>query len=728
LRSSALASPAILGPMSERPRSETLADAETAVVGRGSLDADGSDAHVGASLGRYVLLESVGEGGMGRVFRAYDPKLQREVALKVVRSEVLDPDARSRMLREARAMAKLTHPNVVAVYDAEESAAAVMLVMEYVSGRTLRDWVRAAEHPWPEILGRFVEAGRGLAAAHAQGLLHRDFKPANVLLAESGAIKVTDFGLAKLAPGVDGDRSPGLTSDGRDDVGNEVLTRTDTVIGTPRYMAPEQHQPGELGPAVDQYAFCVALWEALHARPPFVASSLEALLEQKQRGPPAWSCSAVPRAIAEAVCRGLAVDPQRRWPSMDALLQALSYEPAKPRRRAFAAVGVLGALGITAWATHGWIEARTQRCSGARAHLEGIWDEARQRAVEAAIEGTDVAYAGDVAARIVPRLDAYTDAWVTMHTEACGATTVRGEQSTELMDLRMACLGRAKVELEAAVRVLEAADAGVVEHAHDVVGGLPQLRRCADVEALQADVEPPPPEQAAAVEHVRALVATSRARSKAGRPADARTALEQAEAALDGIDYEPVATEVVLQRGVVLDDLGDYDAAAEALRDALRRAIEQHQWELARVASAHALFVVGFRQKRPEAALPYREVAAGFARGDSESEAVMHSAVGAVLIAQGKYAEAEAELRQTLALRLQAPTSDDAALGNAHNSLSGALFEQGKLGEAEAGRVRKREPAGSVSSVAGQTRCLLVGSVTDDHTRNLTPAAPSASG
>ena len=221
-------------------------DAETAVLGSGTggdtppvggpvlLD----EPHVGSTIDRYVVLAVAGRGGMGQVLRAYDPKLQREVALKIVSERALDADSRDRMLREARAMAQLSHPHVVAVYDAEDTAAGVVLVMEYLDGQTLRRWSQATERSWLEVLTLLQAAGRGLAAAHAAGLLHRDFKPSNVLVAESGAVKVTDFGLAKLASaghthdsGESHERLSGASLDGS-------LTHAGTVVGTPRYMAP----------------------------------------------------------------------------------------------------------------------------------------------------------------------------------------------------------------------------------------------------------------------------------------------------------------------------------------------------------------------------------------------------------------------------------------------------------------------------------------------------------
>ena len=327
---------------------------------------------MGATVSRYVVLEEVGRGGMGRVLRAYDPKLQREVALKEVRGDALDETATERLVAEARAMAKLAHPHVVSVFDVEELLTGeVVLVMEYVAGRTLKAWLREQEdRPWREVVDRFMAAGRGLVAAHEAGLLHRDFKPANVLVATDGTVKVTDFGLAKpggLAPrgelsSLDGASVDDLLVEGSP---NESLTRDGLVLGTRRYMAPEQQRGEALTPAVDQYAFCVALWEALCGAPPFSGA------KDKLAGPPRWPGTSTPRPIALAITRGLSPRAQDRWPSMAALLEALVWDPAGRRRRWLLALGGAGVLGLAGVSWQGWAQARGRAVQRGRAAARG---------------------------------------------------------------------------------------------------------------------------------------------------------------------------------------------------------------------------------------------------------------------------------------------------------------------------------------------------------------------
>ncbi|HET6583773.1 MAG TPA: serine/threonine-protein kinase, partial [Nannocystaceae bacterium] len=356
-------------------------------------------ASVGAEIGRYVVLEPIAEGGMGRVLSAYDPKLQREVALKEVRSRLLGAAGARRLVAEARAMAKLAHPHVVAVYDVEELAdGGVVLVMEYVAGQTLTKWLQQSR-PWWDTIACFRRAGRGLAAAHAAGLLHRDFKPDNVLIAEPDVVKVTDFGLAKLA---EHDRSMSSASASAPIVGwessSDPLTATGAILGTPRYMAPEQHAGEALGPAADQYAYCVALWYALTGAAPFDQHAVAELERAKTAGPPAWPGGPTPRPIVDAIARGLAADPSRRWPSMDALLEALAHDPTRRRKRWGQAAAIVGVAGLAAAVVQAWASARARRCSAddASAHLAGAWDDARRTEVREAVLGIGADYAKEV--------------------------------------------------------------------------------------------------------------------------------------------------------------------------------------------------------------------------------------------------------------------------------------------------------------------------------------------
>jgi serine/threonine protein kinase len=233
----------------------------------------------GAKVGRFVVLGDLGAGGMGHVVRAFDPQLGREVALKRLHAD--GPEASARAIREAQAVASLSHPNVIAVYDFGEHDDAIFIALELVEGKTLREWMSDGPYPWAIVLDRLEAAGRGLAAAHRVGLVHRDFKPSNVLVGDDGRVRVTDFGLARFiaAPSdaMVGDASDSLSS------GDVCLTRSGVVLGTPAYMAPEQHA-GASDPSSDQYAFCVVLFEALYGERPFRGATQRELVDGQTPG------------------------------------------------------------------------------------------------------------------------------------------------------------------------------------------------------------------------------------------------------------------------------------------------------------------------------------------------------------------------------------------------------------------------------------------------------------
>jgi len=279
-------------------------------------------------VGRYVVKELIAAGGMGVIYLAQDPQLNRAITLKLLREDRRGgPSAQAQLLREAQAMAQLSHPNVVAVYDVGTYGTQVFVAMEFVDGETLTQWMRRCPRRcWNEVRGIFVDAGRALAAAHAVGIVHRDFKPGNVLLGADGRARVTDFGLARP---LDTDVSHDSTLHSSSDFGDwdlaMTLTETGAIKGTPAYMAPEQFAGDMVDERTDQFSFCVALYEALHGRRPFRATSAE-LTRRAADDPISLSADErrVPAPVREALRRGLSADPTQRFPSMQRLLEALS--------------------------------------------------------------------------------------------------------------------------------------------------------------------------------------------------------------------------------------------------------------------------------------------------------------------------------------------------------------------------------------------------------------------
>ncbi len=305
-------------------------------------------ASVGTTIGRYRLERELGVGGMGVVHVAFDPDLERRVALKLLRAH--GSDAAKRLQREARAMARLTHPNVVTVHEVGTAGGRDYVAMELIEGETLAEWLRSTQREPREILEAFIAAGRGLAAAHDAGIVHRDFKPHNVLRSRKGRVAVTDFGLAReshVQPATDplevtlpiaADSASGGSRTASSLAG---LTVTGSVLGTPAYMAPEQWTGGAVTPATDQFGFCVALWEAFTGKRPFLGPSIDELREQVAAGPELLDASKLPRRLRPVLRRGLAPDPTQRWPSMHELIAKLGE---RDRRTGVVLIGAGAAL------------------------------------------------------------------------------------------------------------------------------------------------------------------------------------------------------------------------------------------------------------------------------------------------------------------------------------------------------------------------------------------------
>src|SRR5215470_10802797 len=340
-------------------REQELARTATAAA---SATPDDPPVSLGATLGRYRLERELGAGAMGVVHAAFDPDLERRIALKVLKAATAAAEARDRLLREARAMARLSHPNVVTVYEVGTAGGRDFVAMELIHGETLAEWLRKARRPPAAILDAFLAAGRGLAAAHAAGIVHRDFKPHNVLRSRDGRIVVTDFGLAREAhdtpsPALDATLPAGAisTSTGGSSSSSLLagLTVTGSLLGTPAYMAPEQWSGGAVTQATDQFAYCVALWEALAGARPYPGPTLDDLRTQVARGPAALDASRIPRRVRGILRRGLDPDPARRWPGMEALLARLVRVQRRPGIALAIAAGALAGIAALTVALRG---------------------------------------------------------------------------------------------------------------------------------------------------------------------------------------------------------------------------------------------------------------------------------------------------------------------------------------------------------------------------------------
>ncbi|MCH9688704.1 MAG: serine/threonine-protein kinase, partial [Deltaproteobacteria bacterium] len=540
-----------------------------------TAEADASTPPSVHRIGRFRVVERLGRGGMGVVYRAYDPELDRPVAIKVLRPDVHgagERDAQARLLREAQAMARLSDPNVIMVHEVGTVDDRVFVAMEYVEGPTLRQWMHQPR-PWTTVLPVFLGAGQGLAAAHRAGLVHRDFKPDNVLIDPEDRVRVLDFGLARALEdhGTDGS-TPVTPIAERPDVDSlhTPLTQTGAVMGTPAYMAPEQMLGHCADARSDQFSFCVALYEALYRQRPFAGDTLATLSMNVVRGrlrePPAEA--RVPGRLFTALRRGLTVDPDARFERMEDLLGALEQPPTHWWRRAL----VVGALGATATVAMAglWREDATDACGGLRDQLTGVWDPARREQVRDAIEGTGRDFAPRVAQTTLGMLDTYAAGWITQAEDACGAALV-GQPDDEA-ERRRDCLEQRRVELGALVDALAEAEEGMVHAAVTATADLTDLGACADPRRLSDQHVVDDPEVRQQLARARGQLAHAKARGALGHYDEAvelaSEVIERARA-LGSPTLEAMGRMI---RGNYRERAGDPAGAEQDLRDAVAQA------------------------------------------------------------------------------------------------------------------------------------------------------------
>ncbi len=450
-------------------------------------------------LGRYIVGERLGAGGMGEVYAAYDPGLDRRIAVKLLHRD-LGEHAADRLRREARTMARLSHRNLVAVHDVGEHDGRLFLAMELIEGSTLRGWAR--ERPWREILRAYLDAGRGLAAAHDAGVIHRDFKPDNVLIGKDGRVAVTDFGIARRREHFVEDAKPAARA-----MFEPALTVTGAMIGTPLYMSPEQLDGGAADARSDQFAFAVALWESLHGAHPLVApgSDLEELREAMRRGdalvPPPGP---VPVRIDKALVRALAPDPAARWPSLRALFDEIDV--LRPRRRTLAIAAASAVVAGTAAAAivYGTQAGRPAVdpgavCGAGEMQFDAVWSPAREAALRAGMTGTKLVYAPAAMDGVVAEIGTWRRTWLDARGRACRATAVFHEQSAEDGERRMRCFAGQLEALDATLGQLQRPDAKAIENARSAIVRLDDPARCElDKVTTLSDPELAPPAAALA--------------------------------------------------------------------------------------------------------------------------------------------------------------------------------------------------------------------------------------
>jgi tetratricopeptide (TPR) repeat protein len=520
---------------------------------RGLADAPGRPPGTGPlELGRivdekYRVEAELGEGGMGVVYRARDLQLERDVALKV--GSALTSAALARSQREAQALARLSHPNVVVVYEVGEIDGRVFVAMELVTGGTARAWVKAAPRAPREILALYCAAGDGLAAAHAAGIVHRDFKPDNVLVGADRRPRVADFGLAR-----DSDEPAAVTAD---ELASPVtplpdVTRAGAVVGTPAYMAPEQRTGEAVDARADQFAFCAAVWEALTGA-------------RFERGKaPARKLA---RHVERALRRGLAVDPDARWPSMQPLLAELRRDPARARRNALFAAGAIAAVAAALIVPRALAsDAEIDACADGPARIATAWGPARADRVRAAFAAIDRPWATRAGARAIAALDDGAARWAVSYRRVCEARAGWNEQ---VRGRATRCLDRARASIAGVGDVIAAADHAVASHVDGALADLPDPDACDDLVKMTRYAAPiADPARARAGEAIDAVVERTRALGDASHPGVAVTILPSLVALASSIGDDSTRGEAMLLEGHYLAERRDSAHAVPLMREA----------------------------------------------------------------------------------------------------------------------------------------------------------------
>ncbi|MBK6920075.1 MAG: serine/threonine protein kinase [Deltaproteobacteria bacterium] len=646
----------------------------------------------GQRIGRYTVLGLIGVGGMGQVCSAYDPKLDRRVALKLLHTQGSEVE-RDRLRREARALARLAHPNVVTVHEVDEHDGRLLVAMEQVDGETLKEWLQA--HP-PDggaerlraALELLTQAGRGLAAAHASGLVHRDFKPANVLVGRDARVRVVDFGLARTMPTVEGaglldsvqDADEGLLAS-HNASPEETLTETGMIAGTPAYMAPEQFLGEHVDGKSDQFSFCVAAWEVLFGERPFAggdrASVIAAIRGGRVRRP---ESADVPPLVETALRKGLSLRPKQRHESMAALLEQLEAAratlageraPAKPSRRGWAvAAGVLLVVGLGFAGRRLFVARLEQACRDQGDAIDGVWNDAFREAVRASLIATGATYAPTVAEKVVPWLDDQAEAWREHATAACMRASVDGKWDAAQLDKAQWCLEQRRLELSALVDELMRADRDVVQNAIVAASSLARVDGCVLDSAVATMVEPPSAELRPQAAEVLAEISRANSLERLGSYAAGLEVATAATSKAERLGWPPLTAAARAGEANLFGSAGDFSSAEDSGVAAFMEAVRAGAWDVAADAAIELAFLVGHKRRRAGEGRLWAEHAAVVLSRSGDPlglrEAARLNAVAAIAFAGGAYGEAKKLHERVLMTR-------ERALGPEHPTVAVAL-------------------------------------------------------
>jgi eukaryotic-like serine/threonine-protein kinase len=641
----------------------------------------------GESVDRYVILSKLGAGGMGIVYAAYDPDLDRKVALKLVRPDLAPgTGGRARLLREAQSLAKLSHPNVVTVHDVGTHEREVWLAMEFVDGITLSDWLRERRPAWKEVLPVFEAIARGLAAAHVSGLVHRDVKPGNVMIDRQQRVRVMDFGLAhgsrerdRRVPSVGDEFDTDASETGDASWVADDLARSRTAVGTPAYMAPEQILGRETSARTDQFSFCVMLWEALYAERPFAGETPHELAanvvggrlrsrSRRDRRVPSW--------LDRIVRRGLLIHPDQRWPSMQALLEGIvrGQRTATLRRASFVLVATAsigaGTLGMRQFER----QEQIRECQRAGESIDALWNVTAKQEVRDGLLATGAPHAEATMHTTLSWLDQYAEEWKNARIDTCVDVHVTGEWDADLGDRAVWCLDDRRLELEALLHELSRIDLEVATRAVEAVTSISLLAPCRDEPTLGRTVPPPIDEREGTTLEIRIDLMRAKAQRAAGAYAAALDTAQRTHEHARASGHPSLEVAAGLELGQALAALSRHTDAAVVLEETYFAALPVGANDVALVAAQNLALVVGNRLQRYEDGIRWANHADALRLSVPDLTSI-HEARG--LIFRAAVFRAKGELEKARELYEEALTIRRRTLGPRHPEVAATAADLG---------------------------------------------------
>jgi len=528
---------------------------------------------IGTTMGRYVILGEVAHSGSGVVYAAFDPELDHKIALKLLPLAGNTPEAQDICAREVLARAGLVvgfeHPNVARVHEITRRGNAIVVAMEFIDGISLQKWMEARDEPfpWPEVLKLFLQAGYGLAAAHAAGIVHGDFKPENVMVGESGRVYVLDFGLALPQPPLEEEEVLALADALPADGGDSHARLSRSVLGTPAYWAPEQHLGTPPDAKTDQFAFCIAFYEALYGERPFQGElrpivAIETL-SNRVRPPP--SGSDVPPWLRDALVRGLNLRASERHPSLAGLLQALDRDPIARRRRWMKGSALAAGLTLFVAVTGLMLRAESQACQPTGEELDDVWDDPARERLASVL--TSQANSPQTWATIEAGINGWVNEWLRLRARACDLTEIEHQASQAVLEERYSCLDARLEELRAFVQVYATADRAMVERAEDVLESIAAPSNC--IAQATQDLYP---KAADPIPELRNLEQQASIALRGGNVELARSRAEEVRTRLDGVEYPSLQSDNLRLLGELAFLGGDLELAEDREHQAIAAA------------------------------------------------------------------------------------------------------------------------------------------------------------